>query len=57
MAVIVGGADKEAVSEELEAAGETVLEIGRIVGGQRGCTVVGFDNWDSPGGWSVTHNA
>jgi phosphoribosylformylglycinamidine cyclo-ligase len=57
MAVIVSEGEKDAVAAELEAAGETVLEIGRIEAGQRGCTVVGDDNWDSHGEWSATHNA
>ena len=45
------------VAAELEGAGETVLDIGRIEAGQRGCTVVGDDNWDSHAEWSATHNA
>jgi phosphoribosylformylglycinamidine cyclo-ligase len=57
MAVIVSEGEKDAVAAELESAGEAVLEIGRIEAGQRGCTVVGADNWDSHGEWSATHNA
>ena len=57
MAVIVSEDEKGAVAAELEGAGETVLEIGRIEAGPRGCTVVGDDNWDSHGEWSATHNA
>jgi phosphoribosylformylglycinamidine cyclo-ligase len=57
MAVIVSEGEKDAVAAELEGAGETVLEIGRIEAGQRGCTVSGDDNWDSHEEWSATHNA
>jgi phosphoribosylformylglycinamidine cyclo-ligase len=57
MAVIVGEDEKDAVSAELEGAGENVLEIGRIEAGERGCTVAGDDNWDSHEEWSTTHNA
>jgi phosphoribosylformylglycinamidine cyclo-ligase len=57
MAVIVSEDEKDSVAAELEGAGETVLEIGRMEAGERGCTVVGHDNWDSHGEWSATHNA
>jgi phosphoribosylformylglycinamidine cyclo-ligase len=58
MAVIVSAAEAERVSSELEGAGETAFEIGRIEAGERGCTVRGSPgSWNSPGDWSVTHNA
>jgi phosphoribosylformylglycinamidine cyclo-ligase len=57
MAVIVSEDEKGAVAAELEGADETVLDIGRIEAGQRGCTVVGDNNWASNGEWSATHNA
>jgi phosphoribosylformylglycinamidine cyclo-ligase len=57
MAVIVASAQVEATIEALEAAGETVFEIGRIEPGQRGCTVSGNSDWGSSGDWSATHNA
>jgi phosphoribosylformylglycinamidine cyclo-ligase len=57
MAVIVSRERADAVSTALEGAGETVLEIGRIEQGQRGCTVHGQAGWNSPQGWSATHHA
>ena len=51
MAVIVAGSEADHVTSELEGAGETVFEIGRIEAGQRGCTVAAPD-----GSWSATHN-
>jgi phosphoribosylformylglycinamidine cyclo-ligase len=50
MVVIVAGEQASAVSPSLEGAGETVVEIGRIEQGSRGCTVTN-------GSWSATHNA
>ena len=50
MAVIVGEAEANGVTQALEGAGEAVLRIGRIESGQRGCTVTGE-------GWSATHHA
>jgi phosphoribosylformylglycinamidine cyclo-ligase len=50
MVAIVGEDQRGAVAAALETAGETVFEIGRIEGGQRGCTVCGP-------GWSATHHA
>ena len=50
MAVIVSEGEAAAVNEALEGAGETVLQIGRIEAGQRGCTVSGE-------GWTATHHA
>ena len=40
----------------LEAAGENVLEIGRIVSGQRGCTVRGSQGtWSARDQWKAVH--
>ena len=50
MVVIVAGEQASAVSSSLEGAGETVIEIGRVEQGPRGCTVTN-------GSWSATHNA
>jgi phosphoribosylformylglycinamidine cyclo-ligase len=50
MTVMVGADAAAEVASSLEAAGESVLEIGRIEAGQRGCTVSGA-------GWTATHNA
>jgi phosphoribosylformylglycinamidine cyclo-ligase len=58
MAVIVGESETDAVTSALEGAGEAVFEIGRIEAGRRGCTVGGSaGKWNSPEGWSATHNA
>jgi phosphoribosylformylglycinamidine cyclo-ligase len=50
MTVIVTPDQANGVVNALEAASETVFEIGRIEEGPRGCTVRGE-------GWSATHNA
>ncbi len=56
MAVIVKADDMEAVTRQLETAGETVLAIGRIETGECGCTVSGSDeSWSAREKWSVTH--
>jgi phosphoribosylformylglycinamidine cyclo-ligase len=52
MVAIVSASEAENVKSLLEQAGETVLQIGRIDGGQRGCTVNGPE-----GKWTATHNA
>ena len=45
------------VSAELEAGGETVLRIGAIAGGPRGCTVSGnAGTWSARTDWNVTHD-
>jgi phosphoribosylformylglycinamidine cyclo-ligase len=57
MAVIVAPAVADDVIEELQGAGESAFEIGRIEAGQRGCTVHGQAGaWNSPKDWSATHN-
>jgi phosphoribosylformylglycinamidine cyclo-ligase len=58
MAVIVSADEAASTREALEGAGETVLAIGRIEAGARGCTVHGrAGTWNSDGDWSATHNA
>ena len=58
MTVIVAPSDANLVASALESAGETLIEIGRIEEGARGCTVTGkAGTWHSPGDWSATHNA
>jgi phosphoribosylformylglycinamidine cyclo-ligase len=58
MAVVVAPEEAARVNAALEAAGETVFEIGRIEQGQRGCTVSGSaGTWGSAKDWSATHNA
>jgi phosphoribosylformylglycinamidine cyclo-ligase len=57
VAVVAAGAASD-VATALEAAGETVFEIGRVEAGERGCTVNGSAGaWDAPEGWSATHHA
>ena len=58
MAVIVGPDAADFVTTALEGAGESVVEIGRIEPGPRGCTVVGSaGKWNSGEDWSATHDA
>jgi phosphoribosylformylglycinamidine cyclo-ligase len=57
MAVIVASDQVDAVTDSLEASGETVFEIGRVEAGARGCTVTGGAGaWGSDEDWSATHN-
>jgi phosphoribosylformylglycinamidine cyclo-ligase len=56
MAVIVDEGDVTDVKKELEAAGETVLRIGHIAAGDKGCTVNGsIETWGGRTDWSATH--
>jgi phosphoribosylformylglycinamidine cyclo-ligase len=58
MAVIVAPQDASTVSEALRGAGESVLEIGEVEAGKRGCTVRGQQgSWNSARDWSATHDA
>jgi len=58
MIAIVSSTEAQHVTSALEAAGETVFEIGRIENGPRGCTVTGpAGAWGSTEDWSATHNA
>jgi phosphoribosylformylglycinamidine cyclo-ligase len=58
MAVVVAASEADGVRRALEAAGETVFEIGRIDEGGRGCTVSGkMGSWNAVGDWSSTHHA
>lgn len=46
------------VAADLEANGETVVRIGEVVGGPRGCTVRGSaETWSSRGAWEAKHLA
>jgi phosphoribosylformylglycinamidine cyclo-ligase len=57
MAVIVADGDVAAVTARLEAAGETVHRIGRVVAGAKGCTVSGSaETWSAREPWSATHH-
>ena len=56
MALIVAEADIAGVTSALEAAGETVLRVGRIATGDKGCTVKGsVETWSAQADWSATH--
>ena len=56
MVAIVHEADADSVAEALTAAGETVLAIGRIEAGNKGCTVSGpAGSWSSREDWTATH--
>ena len=56
MVLAVSETEAEHVARDLEAAGETVLRIGRIEPGQRGCTVRGsVETWSARGGWEAVH--
>jgi phosphoribosylformylglycinamidine cyclo-ligase len=58
MAVVVSRDQVEAVSSALEAAGDTVWEIGGLSEGERGCTVAaGPETWNAGRVWSAKHNA
>ena len=58
MVVAVTAENAEAVTDELEAAGETVIRIGEIVDGQRGCTVRGSaGTWSGREDWCADHDA
>ena len=58
MVVIIAPGQADSVAKALEGADETVLEIGRIEAGQRGCTVSGQAGiWNSAEDWSATHHA
>jgi phosphoribosylformylglycinamidine cyclo-ligase len=57
MAVIVAAGDAGDVSAALEAQGETVLRIGDVRAGEKGCTVSGsVETWSARADWTATHN-
>lgn len=56
MVLAVDPAKVETVRERLEAAGETVLSVGRVVEGGKGCTVRGSaGTWSAREAWEATH--
>lgn len=58
MVAIVAADRKDEVVRALEAAGESLFEIGQIEDGQRGCTVTGSaGSWNSDQDWSANHDA
>jgi len=57
MAVIVAPEAADEVHAALELAGETVLAIGQVEAGERGCTVRGpAEAWGARSAWSATHH-
>lgn len=57
MVLAVDQKDVTDVRAQLERAGETVLQIGAIVGGKRGCTVAGAaGSWGSNEPWQAMHD-
>jgi phosphoribosylformylglycinamidine cyclo-ligase len=57
MAVFVREIDVEAVTSALIEAGESVVRIGHVAVGEKGCTVSGsVEAWSAQGAWSATHN-
>lgn len=58
MVLVVDDDDIDTLTADLTAAGETVLRIGRIEPGERGCTVRGsVETWSAKGEWEATHHA
>jgi phosphoribosylformylglycinamidine cyclo-ligase len=56
MAIIVTEADVADVTRALESAGETVVRVGHIAAGDKGCTVEGsIETWSARAAWSATH--
>ncbi len=57
MAIVVAETDVASITASLEQAGETVLQIGKIVAGEKGCTVSGSaETWSARADWSATHH-
>ena len=57
MVIAVARADATDVTAALEAAGETVHNIGHIQAGAKGCTVSGSaETWSAMANWTATHN-
>ena len=57
MVAIVSPEHAGETTEQLEAAGETVYQIGRIEAGAKGCTVIGnAGTWSARDDWSISHH-
>lgn len=58
MVVVTAPEAADAVAAELTAAGEQVFQIGRIINGERGCTVTGStETWSARAPWRASHDA
>lgn len=56
MAVLVAPEDADSVADALTQAGETVVRIGSVEAGDKGCTVRGSaGTWSARADWSATH--
>lgn len=56
MVLAVAEGEVEAVTKRLEDAGETVVQVGRIEAGDKGCTVRGSQGtWGGRSDWEATH--
>jgi phosphoribosylformylglycinamidine cyclo-ligase len=57
MVLIADRAEVGGLTETLSAAGETVLRIGEVQAGERGCTVAGdAGTWSARRAWTAVHN-
>lgn len=57
MVLVVAEDDVAAVTTALEAAGETVVTVGRIEAGRKGCTVRGSaETWSAREDWTAEHD-
>ncbi|MBL8657218.1 MAG: phosphoribosylformylglycinamidine cyclo-ligase [Altererythrobacter sp.] len=57
MVLVAAEGDAAQVAQALEAAGETVLVVGRIEQGERGCTVRGSaGTWSAREDWTAIHH-
>ena len=57
MAVFVREVDVAAVTSALTDAGESVVRIGHVANGDKGCTVSGsVETWSAKAAWSATHH-
>ncbi|THG40537.1 phosphoribosylformylglycinamidine cyclo-ligase [Sphingomonas olei] len=58
MVVVAAPEAADAVAAELTAAGEQVFQVGRIINGERGCTVTGSTGtWSARAPWRASHDA
>jgi phosphoribosylformylglycinamidine cyclo-ligase len=56
MAIVVAQGDVADVTTALEAAGETVFNIGHIAAGDNGCTVTGsVETWSAQSAWTANY--
>ncbi|MDY7097542.1 MAG: phosphoribosylformylglycinamidine cyclo-ligase [Pseudomonadota bacterium] len=57
MVLSVAASDVDAITKRLEDAGETVVRVGEIQAGAKGCTVAGSQGtWGAKSDWSATHD-